>query len=148
LLEVVESPHGTGRIKDSTYKIAGIKPELLLQRSITEVTNKGAKIYQACHSLIFSRRCTKIYYGSSNTKQPSHISLWQQYLENCNKEISDVLRTLLRPLHRHKDSISTKQWSKNDMRIHTITCLFHFMTCANGNWRNIHCTNTAIMSTL
>ena len=155
LLEVVESPHGTGRaLKDSTYKIAG-KTGTAVTALDNRGYNKGAKIYQASFIGYFPADAPKYTMAVviQNSRE-SRLVYGAAVSGTVFKEISDKLyaRYLTTPTYNTalvKDSLLNKAIGlKNDMRsILGYMSIPFYDSAQSGNWRNIQLVqNTAIMN--
>ncbi len=155
LLEVVESPHGTGRaLKDSTYKIAG-KTGTAVTALDNRGYNKGAKIYQASFIGYFPADAPKYTMAVviQNSRE-SRLVYGAAVSGTVFKEISDKLyaRYLTTPTYNTalvKDSLLNKAMGlKNDMRsILGYMSIPFYDSAQSGNWRNIQLVqNTAIMN--
>ena len=156
MLEVVESPHGTGRaLKDSIYKIAG-KTGTAVTALDNRGYNKGAKIYQASFIgyfpaeapkftmavVIQNSRESKLVYGAAvSGKVFKEISdrLYARYLTTATYNTALVKDTLL------NNAIGMK----NDMRsILGYMSIPFYDSAQSGTWRNIQLAqNTALMNT-
>ena len=155
LLEVVESPHGTGRaLKDSTYKIAG-KTGTAVTALDNRGYNKGAKIYQASFIGYFPADAPKYTMAVviQNSRE-SRLVYGAAVSGTVFKEISDKLyaRYLTTPTYNTalvKDSLLNKAMGlKNDMRsILGYMSIPFYDSAQSGKWRNIQLVqNTAIMN--